>query len=68
LSDAIRYQGKDGDMTASGHSYLGESHYDIFDKLSCDNEKRQHLHLAISYFKKALRTRTKLDGPDNHNT
>jgi hypothetical protein len=68
FSDAIRYQGKDGDMTASAHDHLGHFHHDIIDTLSCNVAKRKHLHLAESHYKEVIRLCTKLLWPDSRNT
>jgi hypothetical protein len=40
LSDAIRYQGVDGESTGCANDFLGGFHYIIVGTLSCNNEKK----------------------------
>jgi hypothetical protein len=59
LRDAIRDQGMDGKITAIAHADLGIFYDRIVDTLSCDDAKREHLHLIEYHFKEALRIHTK---------
>lgn len=67
LSDAIRYEGVDGESTALAHSHLALFHSGISDKFSCKDTERKHLQIAVSHFKEELRISIILFGPNSPN-
>jgi tetratricopeptide (TPR) repeat protein len=68
LSDAIRYQGVDGQNTGHANFNLGIFHQKITPSLSYNIEEwKDSLRLAESYFKEASRIFMKQYGPNHRN-
>jgi hypothetical protein len=68
LSDAIRYETKDGENASLANRHLGQFHSLIVDTLPCNEAKRKHLQLSESYYKESVRLQTEQFGRQNCNT
>jgi hypothetical protein len=68
LRDAIREEGKDGEMTGYVHNHLGRYYCTAVEILHSNDAKKNHLQMAKDHLKKSLHICTTIFGPNNPTT
>jgi hypothetical protein len=68
LAISIRNEGSDGINTAAGNTNLCNFQQDLADGQLITDKRKEHLCLAESYMKEALRISTKVHGSANSRT
>ena len=68
LAIRVKNEGPDGGNTAVGNSNLGHFHNQVSQSNLSASKRKEHLSLSKSYFKEALRIKTKVFGPYHPDT